>query len=63
MTKTVARWRDFLPRYLVLPHPSWRTIQWEQRNPWFMAELVPELRRRVAALVNPPARSAPCRRR
>jgi uracil-DNA glycosylase len=63
MTATVARWRDFLPRYLPLPHPSWRTLHWEQRNPWFMAELVPELRRLVAALVSPPARSAPCRRR
>jgi len=63
MTETVARWRDYLPRYLPLPHPSWRTTAWEQRNPWFMAELVPELRRRVAGLVSPRARSAPCRHR
>jgi len=62
MTETVARWRDFLPRFLPLPHPSWRTTAWERRNPWFEAELLPELRRRVAALLTP-ARSAPCRRR
>ncbi len=51
MTGTVAAWRDFLPRSLPLPHPSWRTMTFERRNPWFEAELVPELRRRVKALV------------
>jgi uracil-DNA glycosylase len=51
MTETVARWRAFLPAYLPLPHPSWRTIAWERKNPWFEAELLPELRRRVASLI------------
>ena len=51
MTATVARWREFLPAYLPLPHPSWRTIAWEGANPWFAAELLPELKRRVAALL------------
>jgi uracil-DNA glycosylase len=55
MTETVARWRDFLPRHLPLPHPSWRTTKWERDNPWFNAELLPELRRRVRKLVQPPA--------
>ena len=52
MGETVQRFRDFLPRYLPLPHPSWRTTAWEKRNPWFAAEVLPELRRRVAALVS-----------
>ncbi|MGH7033703.1 MAG: uracil-DNA glycosylase family protein [Stellaceae bacterium] len=51
MAETVAAWRDFLPRSLPLPHPSWRTMMFEQRNSWFEAELLPELRRRVSALV------------
>ncbi|HXS42946.1 MAG TPA: uracil-DNA glycosylase family protein [Stellaceae bacterium] len=51
MAETVAAWRDFLPRSLPLPHPSWRTMMFEQRNPWFEAELLPELRRRVKALI------------
>ncbi len=51
MTAMVARWREFLPAYLPLPHPSWRTIAWEGANPWFAAELLPELKRRVAALL------------
>ena len=59
---TVARWREFLPDYFVLPHPSWRTTAWERKNPSFGAEALPELRVRVAALVSLP-RSAPCPRR
>ena len=51
MTETVARWRDYLPDFLPLPHPSWRTTTWERRNPWFGTEVLPELRRRVGALL------------
>ena len=51
MTDTVRAWRGYLPDYLPLPHPSWRTTAWERKNPWFMAEVVPELRARVRALL------------
>jgi uracil-DNA glycosylase len=34
-----------------LPHPSPRNIQWRQQNPWFEAEVVPALRRRVWELL------------
>ena len=57
-----ARWRDFLPKHFVLPHPSWRTTAWERKNPWFAAEALPELKARAAALLNPP-RSVPWPRR
>lgn len=49
MTETVAAWRDYLPDFLPLPHPSWRNTGWLKRNPWFEEELVPALRRHVAA--------------
>lgn len=51
LTQTVAAWRSFGPAVLPLPHPSWRVIGWLRRNPWFEAELLPELRARVAALL------------
>lgn len=51
LTETVSRWRDFLPEFLPTPHPSWRTIGWAKKNPWFEAEVLPELRRRVHALL------------
>ena len=51
VNETVRAWQDYLPTYLPLPHPSWRNTAWLKRNPWFEAELVPELRSRVAALL------------
>lgn len=51
MTETVAAWRDYLPEFLPLPHPSWRNTAWLRRNPWFEAELVPVLRDRVQELL------------
>ena len=51
LTETVAAWRDYLPGFFAIPHPSWRTLGWQRRNPWFDAELLPELRRRVHALL------------
>lgn len=32
-----------------LPHPSWRNNAWLKRHPWFEAELLPTVRREVAA--------------
>ncbi len=52
MTETVRAWRDYLPRFLPLPHPSWRNTGWLKRNPWFEADVLPELRRRVGRLLN-----------
>lgn len=51
MTETVRAFRDHLPLYLPLPHPSWRNTAWLNKNPWFEVELLPELRRRVHALL------------
>jgi uracil-DNA glycosylase len=63
MTETLGRWRDFLPEYFVLPHPSWHTIRWLRDNSWFEIEAVPELRHRVGQILNPTLRSAPYPRR
>ena len=51
LTETVSRWREFGPDYLPLPHPSWRTTGWQKKNPWFDTALLPDLRARVAALL------------
>ncbi len=56
--ETVRNWRRGLalsPAVIPLPHPSWRNSGWLKRNPWFAAELVPELQRRVARLLWPGA--------
>ena len=51
LTETVRAWRDYGPDVIPLPHPSWRTVGWQKRQPWFEPEILPELRRRVAALL------------
>lgn len=51
LSETVAAFRDYLPELLPLPHPSWRNTAWLKRNPWFEAELLPELRARVRTLI------------
>ena len=51
MTETVRAGADYQPRYWPLPHPSWRTTAWERANPWFGAEILPALRRRVAEIL------------
>ncbi|NIA71071.1 uracil-DNA glycosylase family protein [Pelagibius litoralis] len=50
LTETVRAWRDYLPEYLPLPHPSWRNTAWLKKNPWFETDLLPELRKRVKRL-------------
>lgn len=57
LTRTVARWREILeapgrPRFLPLPHPSWRNNAWVKRHPWFEEELVPRLRAEVRAILD-----------
>jgi uracil-DNA glycosylase len=48
LTETVQQWRTFGPGYIPLPHPSPRNNIWLSRNPWFEAELLTDIRQRVA---------------
>ncbi len=47
MTDTVRGFATYSPDRFPLPHPSWRSTGWMRRNPWFEAEVLPALRRRV----------------
>ncbi|MEG3193096.1 uracil-DNA glycosylase family protein [Lysobacter sp. D1-1-M9] len=49
--ETVRAWRDYLPQYLPLPHPSPRNVGWFKANPWFEGEVLPALRERVRTLL------------
>lgn len=51
LTTTVAAWREYGPRFIPLPHPSWRNNAWIQKNLWFEAELLPVLRSEVRRLM------------
>lgn len=48
MTATVQNFRVYLnDGYFPLPHPSWRNLAWQKRNPWFAEDVLPALREAV----------------
>jgi len=48
LTDTVRAWRSFWPHALPLPHPSPRNNIWMKKNPWFETDVLPQLRRTIA---------------
>ena len=52
LTETVKAWQKFSPRYIPLPHPSWRNNAWLKKNPWFEDNLLPYLQKRVRRLLS-----------
>ncbi len=52
LTETVRAWREFDSGIFPLPHPSPRNNIWLKKNPWFATELLPDLRRVVAAALD-----------
>lgn len=51
LTETVHARDDYLPEFFPLVHPSPLNFRWQAKNPWFEADVVPELRARVAQLL------------
>lgn len=51
LTETVRGWKEHRPALLPLPHPSPRNNRWLSKNPWFEADVLPYLRRRVKTLL------------
>jgi uracil-DNA glycosylase len=49
LTENVRAFRSFGPSLFPLPHPSWGTVGWERRNPWFERDVLPALVRAVRA--------------
>jgi uracil-DNA glycosylase family 4 len=47
LTDTVAAWREHLPGYFALPHPSPRNNIWLKKNSWFERDVLVELQKRV----------------
>lgn len=51
LTDTVRAWREYGTAVLPLPHPSPRNQGWFKHHPWFEADVLPELRRRVTQVL------------
>lgn len=51
LTARVKDWQKYLRHgVLPLPHPSPRNNLWLRKNPWFEADVLPELKQRIARL-------------
>ncbi|PXA87169.1 IclR family transcriptional regulator [Nostoc sp. 3335mG] len=49
----VSAFERFAPAIFPTPHPSWRSVGWQTRNPWFGEELLPKLRAAIREKLNP----------
>lgn len=47
LTETVKNFKEYLPQYLPLVHPSPRNKIWQKKNPWFEKAVLPKLQKVV----------------
>ena len=45
LTETIRNYKEYLPNYFVLPHPSPRNRFWLTKNTWFEEEVLPEFQK------------------
>ena len=51
LTETVFNYKQYLPRYFPIVHPSPLNFRWHKKNPWFIEEVVPDLQKRVKEIL------------
>ena len=51
LTETVGEYKSYLPNYFPIPHPSPTNRFWRSKNPWFEAQIVPELQQKVSSIL------------
>lgn len=52
LTETVRNYKDYLPDYFVLPHPSPLNNRWIFKNPWFLEQVIPHLKNEVLRILS-----------
>lgn len=52
VTETVKNYRQCLPHFMPLVHPSPRNQLWITKNPWFEEQVIPELQILVKQIIN-----------
>jgi uracil-DNA glycosylase len=51
LTETVRNYKNYLPSYFPLPHPSPRNQNWVKINPWFTREVLPDLQEKISKII------------
>ena len=52
LTETVKNYKEYLPNYIPLPHPSPRNNIWQKKNTWFKESLIQVLQEKVESLLD-----------
>ena len=52
LTETVQNYKNYLPSYFPLPHPSPRNNIWQVKNKWFEESVLPELQNIVNSIIS-----------
>lgn len=50
LTETVRSYKEYLPKYFPIVHPSPLNFRWQKANPWFEGEVVPVLKEMVGKI-------------
>ena len=51
LTETVRCFDEYLPKYFPIVHPSPLNFRWQAKNPWFLKEVVPVLKKNVCEIL------------
>lgn len=51
LTETVYNFKEYLPKYFPIVHPSPLNFRWQAKNPWFEEDVVPELKNIVKNII------------
>lgn len=52
LTETVNSYKEYLPKYFPIVHPSPLNFRWRSKNPWFENEVIPELQKLVRKIID-----------
>ncbi len=52
LTETVKNYKEYLPNYIPLPHPSPRNNIWQKKNTWFKESLIQVLQEKIESLLD-----------
>ena len=51
LTETVRCFDEYLPEYFPIVHPSPLNFRWQAKNPWFLKDVVPVLKKNVCEIL------------
>jgi len=51
LTETVRCFDEYLPKYFPIVHPSPLNFRWQAKNPWFVQDVVPVLKKTVKKIL------------